>query len=67
MDCPMMIYAHTHNGNRLEGLNLVEYFIKKKIGFVALDFRANGYSTGKYVTLGWYEALDLNTVVNFLK
>ena len=63
----MMIYAHTHNGNRLEGLNLVEHFIRKKIGFVAIDFRANGYSTGKYVTLGWYESLDLNTVVNFLR
>lgn len=34
---------------------------------VLFDFRANGYSSGKYVTLGWYEALDLNQVCLFLK
>ena len=34
---------------------------------VVFDFRANGYSNGKYVTLGWLEALDLNEVIKFLK
>lgn len=37
------------------------------MGLALFDFRANAYSTGKYVTLGWYEALDLNEVCRFLK
>ena len=62
-----IIYAHTHNGSRTEGLHLVEDFIEKNLGVAVFDFRANGYSSGKYVTLGWFEALDLNEVVRFLK
>ena len=62
-----IIYAHTHNGSRTEGLYLVEDFIEKNLGVAVFDFRANGYSSGKYVTLGWLEALDLNEVVRFLK
>ncbi len=62
-----LIYAHTHNGNRLEGLYMAERVLKNNIGFVTLDFRANGFSKGDYVTLGWFETLDLNEVVRFLK
>lgn len=62
-----VVYCHTHNGNRVEGLYLAEKAIQNDIGFVVFDFRANGFSTGKYVTLGWLEALDINEVVNFLK
>ncbi len=62
-----VIYAHTHNGNRCQGLDMVEQFIKQDIGFVTFDFRANGYSTGQYVTLGYLECIDLNSLVKFLK
>ena len=62
-----IIYAHTHNGSRTEGLHLVEDFINQNLGVAVFDFRANGYSSGKFVTLGWLEALDLNEVVRFLK
>ncbi len=61
-----MIYLHSHNGNRLEGFNLMEKFIKKNICFVLIDFRANGMSSGKYVTLGWLETIDINRVIKFL-
>lgn len=40
--------------------------IKHKTALITFDFRANGYSSGKYVTLGWFEALDLNSICNFL-
>ena len=62
-----IVYCHTHSGSRTEGLHLVEESIERGIGIVLFDFRANGYSSGKYVTLGWFEALDVNQVVNFLK
>jgi hypothetical protein len=61
-----VVYTHTHNGSRIEGLHILERVIEKGLGFATFDFRANGLSTGKYVTLGWLEALDLNEVVRFL-
>ena len=36
------------------------------MGIVLFDFRASGYSKGKYVSLGWYEALDINEICLFL-
>ena len=62
-----VVYAHTHCGTRVEGLHLAEKIIDAGFGLAVFDFRANGFSTGKYVTLGWFEALDLNEVVKFLK
>lgn len=45
----------------------MEWATKNKLGIAVFDFRASGYSNGKYVSLGWYEALDLNEVCLFLK
>ena len=61
-----MIYCHTHNACRIEGLILLEKLLKIGMGLVVFDFRANGFSSGKFVTLGWLEALDINTVATFL-
>jgi hypothetical protein len=55
-----IVYCHTHSGSRTEGLYLVEEAIERDMGIALFDFRANGYSSGRYVTLGWYEALDIN-------
>lgn len=62
-----VVYCHTHTGSRIEGLSLAEQVISQGLAFVVFDFRANGFSSGKYVTLGWYECLDINAIVHFLK
>lgn len=62
-----VVYCHTHNGCRVEGLGLIEKLLRRGLGLVVFDFRANGFSSGNYVTLGWLEALDINTVCLFLK
>ena len=62
-----VLYCHTHNGSRIEGIGLLEKLLMRGMGLVVFDFRANGFSTGKYVTLGWLEALDINEVCKFLK
>lgn len=62
-----IIYCHTHNGCRVEGLGLLEKLLRRGLGLVVFDFRSNGFSGGSYVTLGWLEALDINTVCLFLK
>ena len=61
-----IVYCHSFNGSRTEGLQLLETCIKHNYALVLFDFRANGYSSGKYVSLGWYEALDINRVLQFL-
>lgn len=62
-----VIYCHSHSGSRTEGLVLLEPLAQIGIGLVVFDFRANGYSSGEYCTLGFYESLDLNEVVRFMK
>lgn len=62
-----VVYCHTHNASRVEGLVLMEKLLSRGMALVVFDFRANGFSTGKYVTLGWLEALDINEVCKFLK
>lgn len=62
-----LIYTHTHQGNQTEGTYLLNYALINRLNLVLFDFRASGYSTGKYVTLGWFEALDINRVCRFLK
>lgn len=62
-----IVYCHTHTGSRIEGLSMAEKVICSGFSFAVFDFRANGFSSGKYVTLGWYESLDINAVILFLK
>ena len=61
-----IIYCHTHSGCRTEGMYLIDKAIENNYGIAVFDFRASGYSNGRYVTLGWFEALDINAVCNFL-
>jgi len=61
-----LVYCHTHNGNRIEGLELIEKAVENEIIFACFDFNGNGEGSGEYVTLGWYETLDINIVLNFL-
>lgn len=62
-----VIYCHSHSGSRTEGLILLNHLAQLGVGLVVFDFQANGYSTGEYCTLGYYESLALNEVVKFMK
>lgn len=37
------------------------------ISVVAVDFCGSGLSDGDYVTLGWFERIDLKAAVDFLR
>ena len=65
-DLPVVIYCHSHSGNRLEGLNLVDLFCPN-FGVCLFDFTGCGNSEGKYVTLGIKEQDDLISVIDHLK
>ena len=46
-----MIYLHSHSGNRLEGLPILEHLVPD-LSFCVLDFAGCGNSGGTHVTLG---------------
>jgi fermentation-respiration switch protein FrsA (DUF1100 family) len=64
IDC--VIYCHSHNGCRLQGLYLKDYFLASNTAFCSFDYTAAGKSSGQYVTLGWYETFDIDCVVKHL-
>lgn len=51
----------------MEAQETVQLFLPIGISVVAVDFCGSGLSDGDYVTLGWYERVDLKAIVDFLR
>lgn len=64
---PCLVYCHSQTGNRLEGYQLLEYCATKSMSLLLFDFAACGKSQGEYLSLGWFESLDLDVVIRDLK
>jgi alpha-beta hydrolase superfamily lysophospholipase len=58
---------HGNCGNRREALCAVEKLVEKNIAVFCFDFAGTGNSDGEYISLGWYEALDLIVVLGQIK
>jgi hypothetical protein len=58
----VVVYMHTHNGMRMQGSTILIPIMNLGFGVCLFDFHGNGMSTGKYVTFGWTEVLDLDSV-----
>jgi len=65
-DIPCVIYLHTHSGNRLEGHTLVRDLIPR-YALCSFDFSGCGHSEGEYVTLGFKEIWDLDSIIDHLR
>lgn len=59
---PVIIYAHTFSGNRIEGRFLFEYFFPR-FSICLFDFHGCGNAEGDYVTLGMKEQFDLEGII----
>lgn len=57
-----LVYCHSHSGSRKEGVHLLENIHNDTTALITFDFWASGYSSGKYLTLGWFEAIDINAI-----
>jgi pimeloyl-ACP methyl ester carboxylesterase len=64
---PCVIYLHTHTGSRLEAKTILPVLLPSNINIFTFDFSGSGLSEGKYVSLGWHEKEDLDTVVKYLR
>lgn len=64
-DC-CLIYLHGNASNQLEGRYLVSIFAPLGIPVFCFDFAGCGCSSGKYISLGYYETLDVGAVLSLL-
>src|SRR3990167_9611242 len=63
---PCVIYLHSQGGCRLEGKFLMELCLTKGICLCLFDFLGCGRSSGDYVSLGHFEQLQVERLVDHL-
>ena len=63
---PCIIYMHGNAGNKNEANSYVQLLNERGINLFSFDFSGCGNSDGEYVTLGWKERKDLDTVISYL-
>ena len=64
---PCVIYLHGNSSSRCEALAEIKYLLPLNITVFAFDFSGCGQSQGEYISLGWYERDDVETVVEYLR
>jgi alpha-beta hydrolase superfamily lysophospholipase len=64
---PCIIVLHGNSSCRLGCLEIVSFAIPAGFTVFALDFSGSGLSQGKYVSLGYHEQTDIETVVKHVR
>ena len=64
---PCVIYLHGNSSSRCEVVPNLKYLLPLNICVFSFDFAACGHSEGEYISLGWYETLDVKSVINYLR
>ena len=62
-----IILLHGFAVDKSDLLDVALFLFKNDFSVLLFDFRAHGYSGGKYCSLGYFEKMDLRAAVNFLK
>jgi len=64
---PIVVYLHGNCGNRREAYSAVKWLIPQNIAVFCFDFAGTGNSQGDFISLGWYEALDLIVIIGKIR
>lgn len=64
---PCVIYLHGNASCRAEALQVISTVLATGASLFAIDFAACGHSDGEYISLGWYERDDVQTVIDYLR
>ena len=64
---PCVIYLHGNSSSRCEVVSNLKYLLPLNVTVFSFDFAACGRSEGEYISLGWYESLDVKCVINYLR
>ena len=54
-----IVYLHGNCGCKVEGVKLVKNFCVQEYAVLCFDFAGCGRSGGEYISLGWFESLDI--------
>ncbi|EAX99277.1 hypothetical protein TVAG_112930 [Trichomonas vaginalis G3] len=63
---PCIIYMHGNASSQIEGQFLIPNFCPRGIAVYCFDFAGCGESDGDYISLGYFETLDINYLMDFL-
>eukprot|EP00667_Euglena_gracilis_P003882 EG_transcript_3896 len=61
-----VISCHGNAGSRCFSLDMIRHLLPCNLSVFAFDFAGCGLSDGDYVSLGYYEKMDLEAVVTYL-
>ena len=64
---PVVIYLPGNSSSRCEAFPLLCFLLPMNISVFAFDFCGSGRSDGEFISLGYYEKDDVNTVINYLR
>ena len=64
---PCVVYLHGNSSSRCEAVAEIKYLLPLNITVFAFDFSGCGKSQGEYISLGWYEREDVETVIEYLR
>ncbi|KAL9188255.1 hypothetical protein ACHAXT_006633 [Thalassiosira profunda] len=64
---PVVIYLHGNSSARTEVVPQLGHLLSLGVSVVSFDFAGSGRSEGDYVSLGFYEREDLQTVIHHLR
>ncbi|MCQ2820946.1 MAG: alpha/beta fold hydrolase [archaeon] len=64
---PCVVYLHGNSSSRCEAVSEAKYLLPMNITFFAFDFSGCGKSEGEYISLGWYETEDVESVIEYLR
>ncbi|KAL3799810.1 hypothetical protein HJC23_010460 [Cyclotella cryptica] len=64
---PVVIYLHGNSSSRLEVIPQLGHLLSLGVSILSFDFCGSGHSEGDYVSLGYYEREDLDSIIRFLR
>jgi len=64
---PLIIALHCNGGCRLEHSNKIDPALENGFNLLTFDYSGSGISGGDYVSLGWYESIDVECVVRWAR
>ena len=64
---PCVVYLHGNSSSRCEAVAEVKYLLPLNITVFAFDFSGCGKSQGEYISLGYYEREDVESVIEYLR
>ncbi|CDJ70048.1 hypothetical protein, conserved [Eimeria necatrix] len=64
---PCVVYLHGNCSSRIEAMSALPVLLPQNITVFAFDFSGSGKSDGPYISLGWWERDDVDTVVEHLR